>query len=142
MKFLGCPLDRVPAVGVGADAITHRSTEEPVHRLTQRLPDDVPTRHLDHRDRRHRDLTRARVVVAVHAPDEVLDRERIAAEDVIRRRLLQVAEQRVGVIDHAHLADALQPLVGDDAHEGEVAPGGADHVRLHVHDLHRQLLRL
>src|SRR3989449_6276058 len=129
-------LDRVPAVRVRRDAIADRATEELIHGHAERLPDDVPAGHVDHGERGHRDLPRARVIIANHAARERLEREGIGADNVSRHSFVEVSEKRAGVVDHAHFADALDPVVGAHHDEGEVAPGCAEHERADLGDLH------
>ena len=131
-------LDGVPAVRVRRDAVVDRAAEQSIHGHAERLADDVPARDLDHRERGHRDLSGARVVVADHPACERLERERIRADDVRRHRFLEVTEESARVVDHAHLAHALDPLVGADDDEREVAPGVAKHERADLDDLHDQ----
>ena len=50
--------------------------------------------------------------------------------------LLEIPEERAGVVDHADLTDALDALVGTHHDEREVAPGGAEHERAYLGDLH------
>src|SRR5216684_5486146 len=76
------------------------------------------------------------VVIPKHARHQVLHLERIAAQDMVRHRLGEVADKRVGVIEHAYLADADQAIVGVDLDIGQVAPGGAQDVGLDVADPH------
>src|SRR4029077_3399618 len=82
------------------------------------------------------DLPGARVIVADHPARERLERERIGADDVCRHGLVEVPEERSGVVDHAHLADALDALVGPRHDEREVAPRGAEDERADLGDLH------
>ena len=49
---------------------------------------------------------------------------------------MQVPEQRVRVVQHAHLADALDAFVGVHHHDREVPPRGAKHQGLDSRDLH------
>src|SRR5438270_37586 len=78
--------DGVPAIGVRLDAVAHLASQEAVHRLVQRLADDVPAGHLDRADRRHGDFTSAGIVIAKHARDQVFHLERIAAENMVGHR--------------------------------------------------------
>ena len=80
------------------------------------------------RDAAHHDLARAAVVAVLHALDERLDVERVAAENVVRGRFGQIALQRLGVAQHPCLADADETVVGAQHNVGEVAPGCAQHV--------------
>ncbi len=141
VKLLWRPLDRVPAVRVGRDAIAHRPAQQLVHRRAKRLPDDIPARHLDHRDRRHHDLAGAGEVVPQHALDEIFDLERVRAKDVVGSGFLEIAEQRIGMIHHPHFADAAQPLVCLHEHERQVAPRRAEHDRPDSADTHRSAPR-
>ena len=63
-------LDRVPAVRIGRDPVADGTAEKLVHGQAERFADDVPAGHVDHRERGHRDLPGARVVVADHATNE------------------------------------------------------------------------
>src|SRR3989449_3865945 len=129
-------LDRVPAVRVRRDAVADGATEELIHGHAERLPDDVPAGHVDHGERGHRDLPRARVVIADHAARERLEREGIGADNVSWHSFVEVSEERAGVVDHAHFAGALDPVVGAHHDEGEVAPGCAEHERADLGDRH------
>src|SRR5207249_9421871 len=82
------------------------------------------------------DLRGARVVGADHPTRERIERERVRADDVRRHGFVEIAEERAGVVDHAHLADTLDALVGTHHDEREVAPGGAEHERADLGDLH------
>src|SRR5207247_2705185 len=76
-------------------------------------------------------------VGAPHALDQCLDVERVGAQDMVRDGVLEVAEQRLRVVDHAHLADAGQALIGPDLDDGEVPPLGSHDERGHLRDLQR-----
>src|SRR5205823_7827008 len=136
VELLGRSLYGVPPVRVRLDPVAHGAAEEPVDRLVERLACDVPAGRLDAGDARHRDLPGARVVVAHHPADEIFDLERVGSEHMVGRGLGEIPEQRVGVVDHPHLADAFDALVRADDHEGEVAPGSAEHERTDLDDLH------
>ncbi len=110
--------------------------KEPVHRLAKRLADDVPARHVQDRERGHRDLSGTRVVIADHAAGERFEGEGIRADNVCRNGFFEVAEERAGVVDHADLADALESIVSPHDDEGEVAPRVAEHERPDFGDLH------
>ena len=88
-------LDRVPAVGVGLDAVAHRAAEQLVDRHAERLALDVQAGDLEHRRAGHSDLAHARVVVAHQPLHEVLRLERVAAQHVARHALFEVPEQRL-----------------------------------------------
>jgi hypothetical protein len=63
--------------------------------------------------------------VAERAAYQVFHVERIAAEDVIRDGFSKIAQERIGVVEHAHLANADQALVGVHLNVCQIAPGGA-----------------
>ena len=128
MELLGRALHGVPAIGVGLDTIADLSTEQPPHRLIQRLADYVPARHLDAGDAGHDDLPGAAVVAVLHPLHERLDVERVATENVVRGRFSQITLQRLGVAQHPCLTDADETLVGAHHNVGEVAPRCAQHV--------------
>jgi hypothetical protein len=67
---------------------------------------------------------------------QALHVERVETRDVSRHRLLQVAMQRVGVVEHPHLAEAADALVGEHLDDAEVPPRGPEHVRAHPGNLH------
>jgi hypothetical protein len=137
VEVLGGAVDGVPAVGVGLDAVAHLAAEQPPHRLAERLADDVPARHLHARDAGHDDLAGAAVVAVLHPADEVLDVERVAADDVPAPRLGEVADERVGVAEHPRLADAGEALVRADRHEREVPPRGPQDMGADLGDAQR-----
>ncbi len=126
----------VPAVGVGGDAVAEAAAEQAPHRLAERLAHQVVAGDIEGGQGRLGDLAGAAVLRPVEAPGEPLDVERVHADHVAPGHLLDAGEQRVGLGDHAGLADAPEPLVGDQLDEGQLAPGRADHHRLDADDLH------
>ena len=50
--------------------------------------------------------------------------------------LLEIAEERAGVVDHTDLADTFEPVVGPHDDEREIAPRVAHHKRADLDDLH------
>jgi hypothetical protein len=137
LEVLRRALDGVPAVRVRLDAIAHTAAEQAVHRLAERLADDVPAGHLQHGDARHDDLAGAPVVELHEALDERFDLERIRARDAVLEDLGEIAEERFGAADHAGLADAGEPVVGRQLDQGEIAPRRADDAGSQAGDLHR-----
>jgi hypothetical protein len=133
---LGGPLGRVPPVGVGLDLVGDLAAEQLPHGHAQRLALDVPAGHLDDGDAGHHDLAGAPVVAVLHPSDEVLDSERIGAENVIGLRLSQISDQRVGMAQHAGLADSSDALVGVHLDVRQVPPGRPDYVSADSRDAH------
>ena len=138
---------RVPGlaveVGVGAQPLVHPSAEQLVDGLAHRLADDVPAGHLDpaqHAD--ERDVRPSGVPLPVDVAPEPLDVERVGADhvplaDVLDHPRDDVRAERRRV----HLADPLDPVVGDELEEDEVAAAEvrgrvADDERLETGDLH------
>src|SRR5690606_17807166 len=56
---------------------------------------------------------------------------------VVDLGLAQVAEQRLGVAQHARLTDAREAVIGVDEHVGQVAPRRPDDMRTDSGDLHK-----
>lgn len=121
-------LGGVPAVRVRLHPVGHLPAEQLPDGHAEGLALDVPAGHLDDRDTGHDDLAGPPEVPVLHAPYEMLDRERVGTCDVVVLCLAEVADERVGVPEHPGLADTGQPLVGVDEHIGEIAPGRADDV--------------
>jgi ABC-type molybdenum transport system ATPase subunit/photorepair protein PhrA len=61
---------------------------------------------------------------------------------VVDLGLGEVADERVGVVQHPRLAHADEPLVGMDLDEREVAPGRAGDVCRDTGDAHVQRMLL
>src|SRR2546421_2905024 len=127
MEFLRSALDRIPAIRVGLDLVSHCAPQELINRLPKHLTYNIPTGNLYRRDGRHSNLASPRVVVQVHAPHQILDIGRIMTQYVVGHGLRKVSEQRISMIEHAYLANALEPVIGDDTHEGQVAPRSPHH---------------
>ena len=128
--------DLIPAVRVGLDALAARAAEQAVDRLAHRLPDEVPTGHLKHRERRHLRRARHLEVVPRDAQDESLDVKWIAAQHVAAHGGFEVGGDRFLAVDRPRFADPLQPVVRAHARDDEVPPRRAHDVDLDVGDLH------
>src|SRR5690606_15103023 len=96
MELFWAALDGVPAVGIGFDLVAHRAAQQPVDGLAQRLPYDVPTSDLDQGDAGHDHLAGAAIVFEIHAMDQLLDVEGVAAQHITGGRLLEIADHRIG----------------------------------------------
>ncbi|MGC4049546.1 MAG: hypothetical protein QM757_08550 [Paludibaculum sp.] len=135
-ELLRSALDRIPAIGVGLDFRPHGAAHQAVNRLVESLPDDVPAGHLDHRDPAHRDFAGPAVVVQSHVVDDEFAVERILADHIAGSRFGEVAEECLGVVDHAHFAEAGEPFIGLNDNESEIAPRGTHDQRADIGDLH------
>jgi hypothetical protein len=102
-----------------------------VHRLLERLADDVPQRHLDRADRAVQDRPAARELVAEHVAPEALDLERRAADDVALGELRDRCLDRLGLPLAGALADTCDAVVGQHLREHPVAPARPDQVGIH-----------
>jgi hypothetical protein len=91
---------------------------------------------VEHGQHRLGELTGAAVLLPVEPPGEPFEIERVRADHVAARHLLDAGQQGVGGGDHARLADAPEALVGDQLDEGELPPWRADHHGLDADDLH------
>ena len=129
-------LGLIPPIGVRRHAIAEPPAEQLPDRHTERLPHQIPARDVERGERRLRHLAGASVLGALHVPREPLDVERIGTDDVPWRQLADAGDQRVGLVDHSHFADAGQAVVGDELEEHELAPGSADHRHAQIDDLH------
>ena len=138
-RVAGLPVE----IGVRTQPVVHAPAEELVDGLVDRLADDVPAGHLDPaEDADQRDVRSARVALPVDITPEPLDVERIGPDHVTRADVLDHAgddvwPERRGV----DLPDPLDPVVGDELEEDEVAPAEvgwrvADDERLETGDLH------
>ena len=75
-------------------------------------PYEIPAGDVERRQRRLRHLARPAVLGSLDVPRQPLDVERIGADDIARRQFVHARDQRVRAVDHAHFADANEPLVG------------------------------
>ena len=137
-EHLGRPLPRVPSVGVGLDPVAAGSPQQPVHRLAERLADDVPARHLHDGDGGHLGGPGHLIIVANDPQQEVFDVEGIAPQDIPVGDRLEIRGDRLFPIDRARLADAFESFVGPKPPEHKVPPGRAHGVGLDLSDPHRR----
>ncbi len=118
-------------------------TEELIDRLVDRFADDVPARHLDAaEDADQRDVGPAGVSLPVDVAPEPLDVERIGADHVACADVLDHSRDDMRPEGcRVDLADPLDPVVGDELEEDEVAAAEVgrrvgDDERLEPGDLH------
>src|SRR6201999_4604590 len=110
-------------VGVGAQPLVHLAAEQVVHRLADRLADDVPAGHLQPAHHAHETQVRTqREPGAVALAPEALDLERVATGEAAGEQILDHARddlrpERGGV----HLAEALYAAARAQLEEYEVA---------------------
>jgi hypothetical protein len=134
------PLGVIPAVGIGGHAASERAAEQLPDRHAERLADQVPAGDLKGGQRRHGDLAWSAVLGDLDVPCQPLDVEGVAADDVPGGELVDAGQKRVGLVDHAHLAQPDEAVVGLELQKGQFPPRRPDHGRLQVHDLHGSLL--
>ncbi len=105
-------LGLVPAVGVRGNAIAEASAEQLPDRHAERLPHQVPAGDIERRERRLAHLFRPRVLGALDVPGEPLEVERIGADHVARRELVDARDERGRPVHHPDLGHAGQAGVG------------------------------
>ncbi len=139
MEFLWRAFDRIPAIRIGLDLISHRATQELVDRLPEHLPHNIPAGHFNRRDGRHCNLAGTRVVVQVHPSHQVFDIDGIMTQDMVWYGFRKIPQQRIGMVEHAYLAHSFQSVVGDDTHESQIAPRGSHDSTFHIDNFHSTL---
>ena len=125
----------VPAVGVHRQRLARAPAQQAPHRLAAGLADEVPAGDLQRADGRHHRAA-ALVLVADHLAEGALDVEGAGAQHA---RLGPFVDQRAhGLLLPLQrgLADAVQAVVGVQAHEQIVAQAAVGHQRLDADDLH------
>ena len=130
----GCDCRRValrlvPPVRVRRHARAKPSAEELPDRHAERLAHQIPARDVERRQGRLRHLAGASVLRALHVPREPLDVERIGADDIARRQLADAGDERLGLVDHADLADTGEAAIGGELQKSQIAPRSADNRR-------------
>ena len=138
---VGLALGLVPAIGVRRDPIAKPAADQLPDRHAERLADDIPARDVERGERGLRHFARAAVFGGLNVPGEALDVERIAAEEIPRRKLVDAGDERVGLVHHPHFADAGEPVVGQRFEEHELAPRRADDRRTDVENSHQASIR-
>ena len=131
-------------IGVAAQPLVHLAAEQLIDRLVDRLADDVPHRHLDAGEHAHqRNVGPLRIAAAVDVAPDRLDREGVGAQHMVLEHVLEHLDDRFGREARGiDLADALDPVVGDQLQEQEIAPAEgrrriADDEGLQACDAHR-----
>jgi hypothetical protein len=112
-------------IGVGADAIAHRTAEQAVNRDAQRLPLDIPEGNLDSGKRAEERWSAMPEGMPVGLLPEMLDAGRIGSQQQ-RFEVLDRPQDGVGLSSERGLAEPGQPIVCVDEDEDVVAPTRAD----------------
>ena len=117
-------LDVVP-VGVAVDQhpVAALPAEQIVERHARGLGLDVPQGHIDRSDRPHRDRTAPPIGAAIEKLPDILDPERIAADQRRHDMILEIGDHGLLATVKRRIADAMDASVGFDLERHEVAPG-------------------
>ena len=122
---------------IDADLVAHLAAEQPPHRHAEVLPEDIPERHLDARDRARPDRPEPPERLLLHDPHGLFDVARITSDEQ-RRQILHGADDRARLPLQRGFAPAVKPwIVGLDAHEDPVPHLGIHDARAQARDLHR-----
>src|SRR5439155_24894855 len=132
---------RVPAVGVDADSLATRATEQAHHRHAEPLARKVPERLLDPADGSEEvqgaALGREIVIGPVR---EVADVAGVAADQIARELVHEGGDRVIAVGLGVTLTPAVQAVGGLDLHEEPVlAVAGVDDERGDGRDLHARI---
>jgi hypothetical protein len=132
-----------PAIGVEPHALARFPAEQLVNRELQRLPLDVPERHLDGADAREHDRPaslRPEAVVVHVAPDR-LDPEGVLAPHDVLEEVLDHAGRRglAHPIGDRGLAEPGDTVVGAQLHHNGVPPIDARNIDAGRGEFHRRI---
>src|SRR5260370_7122337 len=83
MEFLWSAFDRVPAIRISLDLVSHRAAQQLIDRLTEHLPHNIPAGDLNGRDGRHSNLTRTRIVIQIHSSHQALHVDGIMTQALV-----------------------------------------------------------
>src|SRR5260370_468074 len=136
MEFLRSAFDRVPAIRIGFDLISHRATQEFIDRLSEHLPHNIPAGDLNGRDGGHSNLACTRIVVQIHPSHQVFDIDWIMTQDMVWYGFRKISQKRLGMVQHPYPAHTFQSVVGDDTHEGQIAPGSSHDSTFDINNFH------
>src|SRR5438445_577192 len=123
---------------VATGRATLRAPQKPIHRLAERLADDVPACHLHDGDGGHLGGPGNLIIVADDPQQEVFDVEGIAPQDIPVGDRLEIRGDGLFPIDRARLADAFESFVGPKPPEHKIPPRRAHGVGLDLSDPHRR----
>ena len=126
----------VPAVGIGRHAVAEAAPEQLPDRDAQLLAHEVEAGDVERGQRGLAVLARPAVLEALDRPRQRLGVERVGADHVATRQLLDGGHERVGLVDGPDLADAGQPGIGLELDEDQVAPRRPDDRGPDIRDLH------
>jgi hypothetical protein len=113
-------------VAVDHRAVAAGAAEELVDGQPGRLPLEIPQRHVDGGDGRHRDRPAPPIGAAVEELPDVLDPVRIAADQAGDDMVLEIGGDGHLAPVQRRVADARQPVLRLDLQRHEIAPGRAD----------------
>jgi glucuronate isomerase len=119
--------DRLPVrVTVDHDARTATAAEKLVKRHLRDFRFDVPERHVDGCDRRHRHRTSAPVRSAIKILPNVFDLMRIAADQARNHVFFEVRDDSELAAVESRVAETEDTFVGDEFQRHEIAVGARD----------------
>ncbi len=57
-------------------------------------------------------------------------------QDMVWYGFRKIPQQRIGVVQHPHLANTFQPIIRDNTHEGQIAPSSSHNNAFDINNFH------